>query len=144
MAIHRIFPKLRILLGIVFAAAFIKMAPLDAAARPVLDREVVLEIIEEVMAYLQFDASHKQSLFEGEILFTGMPEMEVIDEAVLKDLIGEWIGLKITCLTEFRERGSAHRERRTSGSLDHWYRVFSRRGAEAEQPDGHPAPNFPE
>jgi hypothetical protein len=40
------------------------------------------DLVDEVMAYLGFDNSHRQSILDGEILFTGMPGLEPLPHAV--------------------------------------------------------------
>jgi hypothetical protein len=40
------------------------------------------EILEELMEYLGFDASHREALLAGEILYTGMPDLEVLPQAI--------------------------------------------------------------
>ena len=40
------------------------------------------EIVRDAMRYLDFDASLSEALMQGEILFTGMPKLEVLDEEI--------------------------------------------------------------
>jgi hypothetical protein len=40
------------------------------------------EILDELMQYLGFDESHREALLAGEILYTGMPDMEVLPHAI--------------------------------------------------------------
>jgi hypothetical protein len=40
------------------------------------------EIVRDAMRYLDFDASLSDALMQGEILFTGMPKLEVLDEEI--------------------------------------------------------------
>ena len=40
----------------------------------------VPDFIDDAMRYLSFDDSHKNNLLEGKVLFSGMPDMEVLDE----------------------------------------------------------------
>ena len=46
------------------------------------DRPRAADLVAEIMAHLGFDASHKQALLKGEILFTGMPDLEPMPQAV--------------------------------------------------------------
>jgi hypothetical protein len=40
----------------------------------------VPDFIDDAMRYLSFDDSHKKDLLAGKVLFSGMPDMEVLDE----------------------------------------------------------------
>ena len=40
------------------------------------------DLVDDVMAYLGFDVSNKSALLDGEVVFTGMPGMEPLPEAV--------------------------------------------------------------
>jgi len=40
------------------------------------------DIVDEVLAYLGFEASHRQAVLDGEVVFTGMPGMEPLPQAV--------------------------------------------------------------
>ena len=40
------------------------------------------DIVDEVLTYLGFEASHKRAVLDGEVVFTGMPGMEPLPQAV--------------------------------------------------------------
>jgi hypothetical protein len=40
------------------------------------------DVVDEVLAYLGFEASHKQAVLDGKVVFTGMPGMEPLPQAV--------------------------------------------------------------
>ena len=38
------------------------------------------EFVDDALRYLEFDSAHEKELLNGKVLFTGMPEMEILDE----------------------------------------------------------------
>ncbi len=46
------------------------------------DSPAVHALVDDVMAYLAFDASHRGRLLDGEVLYTGMPGLELTDREV--------------------------------------------------------------
>ena len=63
-------------------AAFVPVLFPGTVFCEVMDRESMPIFIDEVMTYLKFDASQKEALLKGKILFTGMPKLEKKDKMV--------------------------------------------------------------
>ena len=45
--------------------------------------ETMPGFVDDAMQYLEFDVSHKADLMAGKVIFTGMPDMEVLDEQLV-------------------------------------------------------------
>jgi hypothetical protein len=66
---------------LIFGAFVPVMFPGTASCK-MLGREFMSTFIDEVMAYLKFDASQKEALLKGKIIFTGIPELEKTEKMV--------------------------------------------------------------
>ena len=76
MSIVRVPPMIRVMVLLVACTATIG-APASPAGTPEPN-----DLVDEAMDYLGFDDSHRQAILDGEILFTGMPGLEPLPQAV--------------------------------------------------------------
>jgi len=72
----------RVVLAAALALAGLPGASATGAAESPAREPTAAEILEELMQYLGFDASHREALLAGEILYTGMPDLEVLPQAI--------------------------------------------------------------